>query len=533
MSTPLSERTLVHVLRHRAVERRDQPWLIFEDRAVTYGEADRLSDRLVRGMEASGLSAGDTLLTMLPDSLDLVLAWLACAKLGVIEVPVNTAYRGDILAHVIRDSRAKTMLIAARWLERLAALESDLDELPRCFVRHEKDETPTVETPDIRDLDTLYDRDDRPIQRDVGPSDLKAIMYTSGTTGKSKGVMVSHVHAYEYANGCASVLELGERDIYYSAGLPLFHVAGKWGVLFGAAIKGATAVVPRQFSASNFWSDIRRHRATATYLLGAMANFLQRQPPSANDTDHPLQKILMCPLLPDLDDFVARFGVRVATAYGSTEVNAPIAMPLGTPVRNNQIVGKVRSDLFEVRIIDDDDLEVETGVTGQIAVRPKIPGVTMLGYWQQPEATVAMWRNLWLHSGDAGHQDSEGNLYFTDRLRDTIRRRGENISSMEVEGIINQHPDVFECAVYPVRSEHGEDEVMVSLVLKPERKVEPAAIIAFLEPRMPRFMVPRFIDIVETLPKTPTGKVRKHLLRDAGITVASFDREAALPRASR
>jgi len=530
MSTPLSERTVVHVLRHRAVERGDQPWLIFEDRAVTYREADRLSDRLARGMEANGLTAGDTLLTMLPDGLDLVLAWLACAKLGVIEVPVNTAYRGDILAHVIKDSRARTMLIGAPWLERLATSGCDLAELPRCFVRTERDETPAVETLDVRDLETLYGGDDRPIQRELRPSDLKAIMYTSGTTGKSKGVMVSHIHAYEYANGCASVLEIGERDIYYSAGLPLFHVAGKWGVLLGAAIKGAIAVIPRQFSVSNFWRDIRRHRATATYLLGAMANFLQRQPRSAADADHTLQKILMCPLLPDLDDFVARFGVRVATAYGSTEVNAPIAMPLGAPVSNNQIVGKVRSDLFEVMIIDDDDLEVPAGVTGQIAVRPKIPGVTMLGYWQQPEATVAMWRNLWLHSGDAGHRDTEGRLYFTDRLRDTIRRRGENISSMEVEGIINQHPDVFECAVYPVRSEHGEDEVMVSLVLKPERKVAPEAIIAFLEPRMPRFMVPRFIDIVETLPKTPTGKVRKHLLRDAGITASSFDREPALPR---
>jgi carnitine-CoA ligase len=534
MSIPLSERTLVHVLRQQAADRADQPWLIFEDRVVTYRDADRLSDRLARGMEASGLAQGDTLLSMLPDGLDLVLTWLACAKLGVVEVPVNTAYRGDILAHVIKDSRARTMVVGSRFLERLQALGPDIGDLERCFVRHQDEDRPmVVERLDVGNLDSLCGKDDRPIRREVRPGDLKAIMYTSGTTGKSKGVMVSHIHAYEYANGCASVLEIGERDVYYTAGLPLFHVAGKWGVLFGAAIKGATAVIPRQFSASNFWSDIRRHRATATYLLGAMANFLQRQPRTADDAGHTLQRILMCPLLPDLDDFVARFGVKVATAYGSTEVNAPIAMPLGTPVRNNRIVGKVRSDLFEVMIIDDDDQEVPPGVTGQIAVRPKIPGVTMLGYWQQPDATVEMWRNLWLHSGDAGHQDDEGNLYFTDRLRDTIRRRGENISSMEVEGIINQHPDVLECAVYPVRSEHGEDEVMVALVPKPDRTLEPQAIIAFLEPRMPRFMVPRFIDVVETLPKTPTGKVRKHLLRDAGITASSFDHEAALQRPQR
>ena len=200
---------------------------------------------------------------------------------------------------------------------------------------------------------------------------------------------------------------------------------GKWGVLLGAAIKGAIAVIPRQFSVSNFWRDIRRHRATATYLLGAMANFPQRQPRSAADADHIMQKILMCPLLPDLDDFVAALRREGGDSLWFDRGQCPVAMPLGAPVSNNQIVGKVRSDLFEVMIIDDDDLEVPAGVTDQIAVRPKIPGVTMLGYWQQPEATVAMWRNLWLHSGDAGHRDTEGSLYFTDRLRDTIRRRGE------------------------------------------------------------------------------------------------------------
>ena len=194
--------------------------------------------------------------------------------------------------------------------------------------------------------------DDGAIDRDVRPIDLKAIMYTSGTSGRSKGVTVAHAHAFEYANGCASAIELGEHDVYYTAGLPLFHIAGKWGVLLAAAIKGATAVVPRQFSASRFWNDVRKHRVTAAYFLGAMANFLQRQPESPGDADNPLQKILMCPLLPDLDAFTRRFGVKVATAYGSTEVNAPIALPLGTPVRHNQVVGTVRSDLFEVRIVD-------------------------------------------------------------------------------------------------------------------------------------------------------------------------------------
>ena len=390
---------------------------------------------------------------------------------------MNTAYRGDILAHVIQDSRAGSMLIGVGWLDRLAELGGDVGALRRCFVCPQDGAQPaSLAALETFKLDSLYGGDDRPIERAVQPDDLKAIMYTSGTTGKSKGVMVAHAHAYEYANGCASAIEIGADDIYYTAGLPLFHVAGKWGVLLGAAIKGATAIVPRQFSASNFWADVSRHRATATYLLGAMANFLQRQPRRADDADNQLRKILMCPLLADLDDFIARFGVRVATAYGSTEVECAARHAARHKMRHSQIVGKVRSDLFDVaHHRRRRSTRSPPALTGQIAVRPKVPGVTMLGYWQQPEATVAMWRNLWLHSGDAGHQDGDGNFHFTDRLRDTIRRRGENISSMEVEGIIAQHPDVAECAVYPVRSEHGEDEVMAALVLKPDRAAGPQA----------------------------------------------------------
>jgi crotonobetaine/carnitine-CoA ligase len=521
------ERSIVHVLRRRVADLPDKPWLVFEDLTLTYRDADRLSNRLANGLRGAGILPGDTLLVMLPDGIDLVLSWLACAKLGVIEVPVNTAYRGDILAHVIRDSRARAMLVSSLYLDRLRDLDG-LGNLERCFIQDRgSNGSSSFAGLEIANLGTLMSQDDGAIDRDVRPIDLKAIMYTSGTSGRSKGVMVAHAHAFEYANGCASAIELGQHDVYYTAGLPLFHIAGKWGVLLAAAIKGATAIVPRQFSASGFWNDVRKHRATASYFLGAMANFLQRQPESPGDADNPLEKILMCPLLPDLDAFTRRFGVKVATAYGSTEVNAPIALSLGTPVRNNQVVGDVRSDLFEVRIFDDDDEELPPGITGQIAVRPKEPGITMLGYWQQPQATVEMWRNLWLHTGDAGFKDAEGLFYFTDRLKDTIRRRGENISSMEVEGVLSQHPAVLECAVFPVRSVHTEEEVMAAVVLRPAQTASEEAIIRFLEPRMARFMVPRFIDVVAELPKTPTGKVRKHLLREAGITATTWDREAA------
>jgi crotonobetaine/carnitine-CoA ligase len=525
-ATPALERNLVYVLRRRVADSADKPWLIFPDRVLTYRQADALSNRFANGMRKRGIGPGETLLVMLPDGPDLVMSWLACAKLGVIEVPVNTAYRGDILAHIIQDSRARNMLVSSEYIERLKELGGALGSVQRCFVRASETHPVSGFPTEVQDLDSVAGNDDRALEMNIGPNDLKAIMYTSGTSGRSKGVMVAHAHAYEYANGCASALQVGASDIYYTAGLPLFHVAGRWGVLYGAAIKGATAVVPRQFSATNFWNEVRQFGVTATYLLGAMANFLQRQSAKPDDADNPLQKVLMCPLLADLDAFRHRFNVKVATAYGSTEANAPIVMPLGADIRHSQVVGKARSDLFDVRILNEADEELPPGATGQIAVRPKAPAITMLGYWQQPEATCEMWRNLWLHTGDAGFKDANGLFYFTDRLKDTIRRRGENISSMEVEGVLSQFPAVLECAVYPVKSAHTEEEVMAAVVPRPGQTVSPQALIRFLEPRMARFMVPRYIVVVAELPKTPTGKIRKHVLREAGIAPGTWDRDA-------
>jgi crotonobetaine/carnitine-CoA ligase len=527
-NAPEAERSLVQVLRRRVEDSADKPWLIFPDRVLTYKEADVLSNRFANGMRKHGIEPGETLLVMLPDGPELVISWLACAKLGVIEVPVNTAYRGDILAHIIQDSRARNMLVSSAYIERLKELGGSLGSMQRCFVSAQDTYSSLGLPAALQHLHSLMSDDDRAPAMNIGPNDLKAIMYTSGTSGRSKGVMVAHAHAYEYANGCASAVEVNASDVYYTAGLPLFHVAGRWGVLYGAAIKGATAIVPRQFSATNFWNEVRQFGVTATYLLGAMANFLQRQSPKPDDADNPLQKVLMCPLLADLDAFTQRFNLKVATAYGSTEANAPIVMPLGSDIRHSQVVGKVRSELFDVRILNEMDEELPAGVTGQIAVRPKAPAVTMLGYWQQPEATCAMWRNLWLHTGDAGFKDSEGLFYFTDRLKDTIRRRGENISSMEVEGVLSQFPAVLECAVFPVKSAHTEEEVMAAVVPRPGQTVSPRALVEFLEPRMAHFMVPRYIAVVTELPKTPTGKVRKHVLREAGVIPGTWDRNAAL-----
>ncbi|MGF7159151.1 crotonobetaine/carnitine-CoA ligase [Rhodoligotrophos appendicifer] len=531
-SFAMGERTIVHVLREACRAHPDKAWLRSDAGDMSYAAMETLSNRLAHGLVNAGVQPGDTLLVMMPDSAEQIAIWIACAKLGIIEVPVNTAYRGEFLAHIMNDCGAKSAIIGAGFAERLVDIRDRLQSLQQVYAFTVEGEDAVSAFRDVQGLrvaafESLISGDEAEAGGLPPESQVMSIMYTSGTTGGSKGVMVSHAHAFEYAAGCAGVLEIHDQDVYYTAGLPLFHVAGKWGVIFGAALFGATAALPRQFSARKFWDDVRRFKVTATYLLGAMANFLQRQPPLPEDADNPLGKVLMCPLLPDVGEFAERFDVRIASAYGSTEVNAPLSMPLARHVADSQNVGKIRHDRFDVMVADENDMPVPPGTLGEILVRPKQPWITMLGYWNQPAQTVKMWRNLWLHSGDAGRYDEAGTFYFVDRIQDTIRRRGENISSMEVEGLLCQHPAIAECAVFPVSSIHTEHEVMAAIVLKPQETLSPEDLIRFAEPRMPHFMIPRFLEFAAELPKTPTGKVKKHILREAGRTSATWDRESA------
>ena len=532
------ERTVVHVLRHTVDTHPDRIWIAHGDLRLSYGDLDALSNRIANGLLSHGIACGDTVLFMLPDVPEYVATWVACSKTGIVEVPVNVAYRGEILTHVVNDSCARSMVCSAAFLERLAEIADTLASLERVFV-YAGEAVPSPapsalsKAVEIIPFESLVSDDATPTGHVPSVSDLKAIMYTSGTTGPSKGVMVAQAHAFEYAAGCAGCLEVSGDDVYYTAGLPLFHVAGKWGVIYAAAIHRATAAFPDRFSAGQFWADVRLYGVTTTFLLGAMANFLQRQPACDDDRNNPLSKVLMCPLLPDVTDFAQRFGARVATAYGSTEVNAPVFMALGTPVHDVQFVGSVRDEMFEVTVLDEQDCEVAPGTLGEIAVRPKDPWTTMLGYWNRPEWTVTMWRNQWLHSGDAGRHDADGGIYFVDRIKDAIRRRGENISSMEVEGIVSQHPSVAECAVYPVDSEVSEQDVAVAVVCKPGADLELEPFIRWLEPKMAYFMVPRYVTLMSELPKTPTGKIQKYTLREVGVSEATWDRETLGIRLTR
>ncbi len=504
-----SGRTVSNVLESAALAWGTRSAIDFGEASYSYADLWSRARRAAAAFAGHGVKRGDPVLVMLDNTIQFVDAWLGLALLGAIQVPVNTEYLGEILRHQITDSGAWLMLIDERYVERVAQLDADRGSLRHLLV------SGAVACPVGMRCDSWDDAFERSTAlseaeiANVPEHEIVAIMYTSGTTGPSKGVRIAHAHAYTYAKLAGQTVQLSEHDVYF-APLPLFHIAGQWALVYACLQVGATAIVRRRFSVSDFWAVVRESGATVSFLLGAMANFLARQAPKPDDLDNPLERMLMVPLVDALDDFRRRFGVRICTCYGSTEVNVPIISDydmIEVDVAGRPVAG------FDLRIVDDNDREVPVGQVGELIVRSADPWILATEYHRNPEATVRLFRNLWLHTGDAFRRDERGNYYFVDRIKDYIRRRGENISSFEVEREVNSHPSVLESAAVAVKSASTEDDLKVVVVLKTGMSLEPEELRSFLRQRVPRFMVPEIVLVVPELPKTPTGKIQKHLLR--------------------
>jgi crotonobetaine/carnitine-CoA ligase len=348
-------------------------------------------------------------------------------------------------------------------------------------------------------------------------SELAAVLYTSGTEGASKGVLCAHGHAFQIS--ASYTFETTPDDVVLVT-LPMFHASGLFSGVYNALRGGATAVIRKSFSASGFWDDVRTSGITQTLLMGAMADFLWRREPGPEDRRHPLRNVCVVPAAPYINDFAARFGLNLTSAYGSAEVGTATLTAPGEA--GPFLCGRPR-EFLDLRIVGDDDVELAPGEVGEIVVRSNEPWALMLGYHGMPEATVRAWRNLWFHTGDAGYRDTEGRLVFVDRKKDALRRRGENVSSMEVEKFILALPEVAEAAIVAVPSEHTEDEIKAVVVLHAGATFDPEAMLRHLCDNLPYFMVPRFYEATESLPKTPTHKVKKTELRQAGVTSSTWD----------
>ena len=478
--------------------------------------------RVAASLQALGVTQDDFVLSWLPNGPHAIAVWFALNYIGAVYVPVNTSYRGRLLAHVIQNSGARLMVADARLADRLAGVETAaLDTLVTVSGSPPALKGIRCLTEDA--LSTTGEPADPP--RVIMPWDTHAIIYTSGTTGPSKGVLSSYRHLAATTEALDTITP-NDRAL---VNLPIFHVGGTSGV-YRMLIRGGSIALVEAFDTETFWDTVRKTGTTTMTLLGAMIPFLMKAPPTPRDRDHGLRQAIMVPLAEDAAEFTARFGVDIYTVFNMTEISCPILSERNPDIAKT--CGRVRAG-FEARVVDDHDLEVPHGTVGELMVRADEPWTMNHGYNANPEATARAWRNGWFHTGDAFRRDEAGNFFFVDRMKDAIRRRGENISSFEVEAEIGAHPKVRESAVVGVPSEFGEDEVMAIVALVPGAEIDPVDVISFLTPRLPHFMVPRYIRFMADLPKTPTQKIEKHVLRSEGITPDTWDRERAGIRLKR
>jgi crotonobetaine/carnitine-CoA ligase len=504
-----------HLIDGSAEKFPDKTFVLFDDgSAWTYRELRQHVIRAAQGLQTLGVQQGDYVLSWLGNGPRALTTWFGLNYLGAVYVPLNTAYRGSLLQHVVLDTNARLMIGDHRLIPRLNEIKTGQLEKVVSVGGGSTQIAGVQVLPD----DSLNNASGElaPLSRPIQPWDTHAIIYTSGTTGPSKGVLSSYLHIY--STGRAYPIDGNDRTM---VNIPLFHQSGI-GAVYRMLMHGGSIALVESFNTYSFWDKVRQTGTTTLTLLGAMAPFLMKQPPGDKDRDHPLRMVTMVPLGEDAAAFSERFGVQIYTAFNMTETSCPIFS--GPNPKLPGTCGRAR-DGVELRIVDENDCEVPVGQVGELVIRTDMPWAMNHGYHNNPEATARAWRNGWFHTGDAFRKDEEGNYYFVDRMKDAIRRRGENISSFEVENEVCAHPDVREAAVIPAKSEFSEDEVMVVVAPVPGRAINARDLISFLAGRLPHFMIPRYVRVVSELPKTPTHKVQKYLLRADGVTEDTWDRE--------
>ena len=489
---------------------RETPGKVFVQFAATgeewtYADLRRIVVATAAALQRLGVGQDDPVHTWLPNGPDALRLWFAINYLGAVYVPLNLAYRGQILEHAVRTSGARLIAGHPDLLARLDAIG--------CRALTQRIAVTGADSVALSGV--APDAPARPIM----PWDTQSVIYTSGTTGPSKGVLCSYLHAAAAANAFYAA-DADDRNL---VNLPLFH-AGGTGAIYRMLAKGGSIALVEAFDTATFWDTVRATGSTCLTLLGAMVPFLMKAPKTPRDRDHTLTKVVLVPLSDDSQAFAERFGVDVYTTFNMTETSWPLVSERNPTVRGT--CGRPR-DGVEARIVDENDCEVAPGKAGELILRTDVPWAMNHGYHNNPEATARAWRNGWFHTGDALRRDDAGNFFFVDRLKDAIRRRGENISSFEVEAEVAAHPAVREAAVVGVPSEFGEDDVLAVVAPVDGHAIDPAELIGFLTPRMAHFMVPRYVRVLPALPKTPTQKVQKNLLRAEGVTADTWDREAA------
>ncbi|OBF08219.1 ATP-dependent acyl-CoA ligase [Mycobacterium sp. ACS4054] len=502
--------TVPAVLDRRAEQHPDRVMMSIGGVDVTFEQMRRRSCAAANMLTDLGVGRGDGVALFTGTCPEWVYFWLGAARIGAISAAVNAANKGDFLAHTLRLSRAKVILTDAERRARVDEVAGALDHVPSVVLQGDSLEA------------ALNRAAGRPVADAAeGAGEVGCLFYTSGTTGPSKAVATTWHYLFTVAATVASAWELRAGEVLWTA-MPLFHLSAAPSVL-APMLLGATTALAQAFHPGQVWDDIRARGAAGFAGAGAMVAMLRNLPADPRDGQLPLRFISAAPIPAEAyRDIEKRYGCRLVTMYGMTEA-FPIAVKAladdgvpGTSGRPNPN--------FDVRIVDDGGDPVPAGALGEITCRPRHPHVMSEGYVGQGLRVIP--HQEWFRTGDLGRFDAEGNLTYVDRKKDSLRRRGENVSSVEVETVVMSHPAVAEAAAVGVPSDLGEDDILVVVTLQPGATVDYTELLDFCAARMPYFCVPRFVETVDELPKNVIGRIRKDLLRERGVTRKAWDREA-------
>lgn len=524
---PISEMVVGKLLIERASTTPDAPFLRFGGEIATYAEVDERAMGYAGALERHGVKRGDLVAIMLNNSIDYVALYFGIVYRGAAVVLINTAFRGYMLEYVLNDAGCSLLVVEDEHLPAVADSRERLTALTGALVRG-TDAPDQVEGLRVASLSVaVAETEAREPITDVSHDDLHCVVYSSGTTGPSKGIMISNGHAVAKAFEVIEICAFTPTDVLYSP-LPLFYSMGLLRGVLSVALTGASMIMRDRFSVSAYWEDVREHGATVAHSVFSLPRMLQSAPPSPGDRDHQLRCMFNARHDPEFEE---RFGVRLIEGYGLTEAGNAIFSRLSEPALAGSC-GQV-SDEWDVRLADLEGNEVVVGEVGEILIRPKEPQRIMLGYLNKPEATQIATRDLWLHTGDLATVDQSGYYFFKGRTKDMIRRRGQNISAWEVEQIILGAPGVGEVAALAHPSDIADDDLRV--VISPEEgaTVDAKEIAEFCERQMPDFMIPRYIEIMSDLPRTPSGRVEKYRLSELPVGADAFDRGPDARRRAR
>ena len=523
MSQQPQLKTLYDLINFRGDTLGEKPYLFHEDVMVSYKDFNKATCRAANGLINFGGMPGDGVAILMGNCPEYLYLFNGLPRAGFYSVPVNTALKKEGLRYILTNSDVKYLIVDDILYPKIAELEKPLGLIKKIFVRRTTDEKLPPET---IELEKLLDASPEKPNYEPNPESIAFLMYTSGTTGFPKGV-INRVGAQDPQNTIMfTSLLLKEDDILYT-GLPLFHGNALLLTAGFAMGRGASIALDKRFSASGFWDSIRRYKATQFNALGSVLQILMKQPEKHDDADNPVRMVLSggCPKN-IWQAFEKRFGVTIWEIYGAVDGGGINSFNLGNaPVGS---IGKPIGDI-EWKLVDDKGNEVQKGVIGELIHKAREGKVAAVEYFKNPEASKNKVRSGWVYSGDLFTRDNEGNLYFVDRKTDSMRRRGENISSFEVESIIEKHPAVAECAAFGVPSEMGEDEVMIWVRPKAGQTIDLKDLMKFCADEMAYFMVPRYIDVVDEIPKTETLRFTKNELKKQGVTKCTWDREKEMP----